>query len=349
MGKHAGKLKFAIIGCGVIGPKHAEGIAACNNAELYAVCDIIREKAELLAKKYNAKMVFTDYKEMLQQKEIDIVCICTPSGLHGDMAIACAEMGKHVLCEKPLDISTDKINAMIKACRDHNVKLGGIFQNRTYSGCIAAKKILDEGKLGKIYIADGYTKEYRSPAYYKSAGWRGTWALDGGGCLINQGVHCIDILCWLAGPVESILARTYTMARDIEVEDSAFALVRFKNGACGVIEGSTISLPGRDDYVEIQCEKGRILYDSGKTVMYETDSGGNVIETPLDTEEIDKSNTANDPSAFTAKGHTYLIADMARAVTEDREPYITGASARNAVDAILAIYESSRTWKEIYL
>lgn len=342
-------LKYAIIGCGNVAPNHAEGVLSSSDAELYAVCDIIEEKARDFASKYGTANYFTDYKEMLKSKEIDIVSICTPSGMHGDMTIDCARAGKHVLCEKPLEITKAKLDLMIDVCRQEGVKLGAIFQNRTYSGTRAAKRILDEGKLGRILIADGYCKEYRSLQYYKSAGWRGTWALDGGGCLMNQGVHCIDLLCWLAGNIKSVTAKTFTMARNIEVEDSAFALANFKNGAFGVIEGSTISLPGRDDYIEIQCEKGRIVYDWGKTILYEVDAAGNVIETPLDSETVEEFNTANDPTAFTSTSHKFLVGDMIRAVLDNRDPYITGDMARHAVDVILGIYSSSKNGKTISL
>jgi UDP-N-acetyl-2-amino-2-deoxyglucuronate dehydrogenase len=192
------KIGYAIIGCGNIGPSHAEGVLACKDAKLVAVCDIIEEKARNMAAKYGSASYFTDYREMLQSEEIDIVSLCTPSGMHGDMVLDCARVGKHVLCEKPIEISKGKMDAMINACTDAGVKLGAVFQNRTYSGTIRARKMIKDGELGRILIADGYCKEYRSPEYYKSASWRGTWALDGGGCLMNQGVHCIDLLCWFA-------------------------------------------------------------------------------------------------------------------------------------------------------
>ena len=340
-------VQYAIIGCGNVAPSHAEGVVTCQDAELFAVCDIIEEKARNFAARFGAKKYFTDYREMLKSPEIDIVSICTPSGLHGDMVVDCAKAGKHVLCEKPIEINRNKIDEMIRVCKQEGVKLGAIFQNRTYSGTRAAKKMLEENKLGRILIADGYSKEYRSPQYYKSADWRGTWALDGGGCLMNQGVHCVDILCWLAGEVESITARTFTMARDIEVEDSAFALVQFKNGAFGVIEGSTISDPGLDDHVEIQCERGRIIYDSGSTTLYTTGPSGQMVETPLDTERVEESNTANDPLAFTPKAHIFLVWDMVQAVLGNRDPYITGEMARHAVDVILSIYQSSATGETV--
>lgn len=349
MKKIDNKLKCAIIGCGVIASKHAAGIINCEDAELYAVCDIIEDTAKKFAEKYGVEKYFIDYKDVVELKEIDMICMCLPSGLHADITVEFAKAGKHVLCEKPLDITTQKLDMMIKAFDDNKVKLGAIFQNRTYSGPKKAKELLEEGKLGKILIADGYMKLYRSPEYYKSAGWRGTIALDGGGCLMNQGVHGIDLLCWLAGEVESIVAKTYTKARDIEVEDSAFALVNFKNGASGIIEGSTISLPGLDERIEIQCEKGRIVYDTRITTLYQVDENGKIVETSLDTEDIEESNTANDPSAFPSTTHEFLVADMVRAIIEDRDPFITGAMARHAVDVILAIYESSRVGKEVFL
>jgi UDP-N-acetyl-2-amino-2-deoxyglucuronate dehydrogenase len=341
------KIKYAIIGCGNIAPAHAEGVLACRDAELYAFCDIDEEKARRIAESYGVKRYFKNYRDMLKLKEIDIVSICTPSGMHSEMVVDCAKAGKHVLCEKPLDVTKEKLDIMINVCKQERVKMGAIFQNRTYSGTRAAKKMIEQGILGKVLIADGYCKEYRSPEYYRSADWRGTKLYDGGGCLMNQGIHCIDLLCWFAGKVDSIIANVFTMARDIEVEDSAFALVRFSNGAYGVIEGSTVSIPGRDDHVEIQCENGRIVYDAGTTTLQELGPDGTMVIKPLDSEPVYEQNAANDPLNFENAPHIFLVGDMVRAVIEDRDPYITGEMARYAVDVILGIYQSSAVGMEV--
>mgnify|MGYP000963225586 CR=1 FL=1 len=183
------KINAAVIGCGIISSAHLEAIKANEGkVELYAVCDIIKEKAQRCADQYGAKKVFTDYREMLSDDQIDLVCICTPSGMHSEMAVACAKAGKNVLCEKPLDITREKLDRMLRAFRETGMKLGSVLQYRTCKGLIKAKKLLDSNELGKILYANGHCKIYRSPEYYKSAGWRGTWDFDGGGCLMNQAI-----------------------------------------------------------------------------------------------------------------------------------------------------------------
>jgi predicted dehydrogenase len=196
---------FGIIGCGVIAPTHVKGIAACPEAELVACCDIDEEKGRKFAADNGDLTFYTDYEQMVADPNVDVVCVCTPSGLHAECVIAAAKAGKNVFCEKPLDIDRDKMTAMIAACREANVKLGCVFQSRTYPDSIKIREAIAAGTLGKMTLGDAFLKDYRSRAYYKSAGWRGTWALDGGGALMNQGVHGVDLLLWLmnALPVSS--------------------------------------------------------------------------------------------------------------------------------------------------
>lgn len=343
-------INAAIIGCGVISRKHATAIRAnSDKVNLYAVCDIIEEKARKLACTFGVKNCYTDYKKMLEDDSINLVCICTPSGMHAEMAVDCAKAGKNVLCEKPLDVTHEKLDMMIKAFARTSLKLGSIFQYRTYSGIIKAKKMLDSGKLGKVYYANGYCKVYRGPEYYKKADWRGTWKLDGGGCLMNQAVHAIDILSWLNGDVESLKADVFTLARDIEVEDTAFALLNFKNKSKGFFHATTLCNPGIGNKVEIQCEKGRIEFVVPSTTLYKFNEKGHILKVPLDDKVILEDNSANDPIAIKDQGHVDLVRNIADAITNGTQPYITGQDGRHAVDVILAIYESSRQQKEIKL
>ena len=340
------KYGFGIIGCGVISDNHARAIDINERAELIAVCDVIEEKALDLKGKYDVPYHYSDYKEMLKRKDIDIICICTPSGMHSQMTIDAAKSGKHVFCEKPIDITKDKISKMIESCRNNNVKLGCVFQRRLMPEAVAVKKALANQKLGKMVLADAYMKYYRSPEYYDSADWRGTWELDGGGALMNQGVHGIDLLLWLAGDVKSIQANTGNLARDIEVEDTAVALLEFKNGAYGVIEGTTSVYPAQKTRIEIHGREGTIIFgDSGferwQTLADEKDTFPDF--------ESEKVGGSSDPKDISISGHIKLIDDMVSAVEEDRNPLITGESARKAVDLILAIYESSKTGKKVYL
>jgi UDP-N-acetyl-2-amino-2-deoxyglucuronate dehydrogenase len=344
------KVNAAIIGCGVISDFHARGIQAnSEQVDFYAVCDIIEERAQKLAAQYGVKRYFTDYKEMLSDENIDLVCICTPSGMHAEMAIDCAKAGKHVLCEKPLDVTREKLDGMIEAFDHTGMKLGCVFQYRTYAGIRRAKEILNSGELGKILIANGYCKIYRSPEYYKSAGWRGTWEMDGGGCLMNQAVHTLDILCYLAGDVESTRAKVFTLARDIEVEDTAFAFLEFKNQAYGVFEAATIYSPGIGAKVEIQCEHGRIEFNAPFTTLYRTLENGKAAPKSLDDEKAVTDGAASNPAALDYEGHRYLVADMAQAILNDKQPYVRAEAGRHAVDVILSIYKASRENKEIMI
>lgn len=352
------KIRYAIIGCGNIAPHHAQAIISDERAELVAVVDVIEEKAKALAEKFCVKSIYIDYNEMLNSDEIDAVCICVPSGLHGECVVACASAKKHVLCEKPLDIHTDVMTKMIEAVDKNHVKMGCIFQNRTMPTLIRAKEILDSGELGRMVIAECQYRGYRSPAYYKSAGWRGTWAMDGGGCLMNQGIHAVDTLCWLAGDVESVIAVTDHKLRDIEVEDTANAILQFKNGATGVLMGTTLShateTSPESDFFRFECEKGTIIYTGGKATLY-LQEGDGFYSTEVKTvclapdEKPDNESSASDPSKVSSFGHRGLVHDLTSAIINDREPAITGDSARIGVDVVLAVYESSRQGKKVYV
>lgn len=334
--------KFGVVGCGVIAPNHIESILSVENCEVIALCDVVKEKAQELAEKYNVKRIYTDYNELVKEQDVDIVCVCTPSGQHGEVTIAAANAGKHVFCEKPIEITKEKMDAMIKAVRENGVKMGCVFGQRTKPVSIAVKKAVEEGKLGKVILADAYLKRYRSPEYYKSAGWRGTWEFDGGGALMNQCIHGIDILIWIAGDVESVFAKAVTQVRDIEVEDTAVAVIRFKNGAVGVLEGATSVYPQLPQRCEIHGEKGTIAFDGNG--IYEWKIEGSDEQAP----QIKKNDAAVKNSKYTRTSHhRELIKDLAQAIKEDREPMIPPEDARRAVDLILAIYESGRTGKEI--
>jgi len=340
----SGKIRFAIVGAGVISPFHAKAIAANDKAELVAIADVVEEKARKLANDFSVKDVYTDYQEMLKRDDIDVINVCTPSGLHAEVTIAAAEAGKHVFCEKPLDITLEKMEKMIRTTRERGVKLGVVYQRRTLPAAIAARDAVRSGKLGKLVLGDAYLKYYRSQEYYNSAGWRGTWELDGGGALMNQGVHGIDLIQWMVGDVESVFAHAAPLVRDIPVEDTAVAVLKYKNGAFGVIQGTTSVYPGMESRFEIHGEKGTIIFgDSGIKQWKFIDS---------DEKAPDVQGTLAASSSATnisASGHAILIDDMIRAIQENRDPMVTGEEASKAVKVILAIYESARTGKEVRL
>lgn len=338
-------MRFAIVGAGVISPLHARAILAHPEAELTAIVDEVPEKAEALAKEFGSPPTFTTLEQMLKEAEVDAVCVCVPSGLHRNVTVASARAGKHVLCEKPLGITAEDMDVMIEACRTHGVKLATVFQKRTTELALLTKKAVDEGKLGRLVLGDAYLKYYRSREYYKSAGWRGTWALDGGGALMNQGVHGVDIIRWLMGDVESVFAYASPLIHDIEVEDTAVAVVKYANGAYGVIQGTTTVNPGQEARFEIHGEHGSIIYGDSGFKVWKTLDGDVAPGSGLG----GKADGTDDPHAISADGHYILVDDLIRAARENREPLISGEEARKSVDLILAIYESARTGKEVRL
>jgi UDP-N-acetyl-2-amino-2-deoxyglucuronate dehydrogenase len=343
------KLRWGIIGCGVIAPWHADSVVTSAHADLAAVCDVDREKGRAFTERYGGVAFYEDYTEMLREGGLDVVSICTPSGLHSEMTVAAARAGVNVLCEKPMAITVPQMDAMMQAVEAAGTKLEVIFQRRTYPTTKVVREAVQSGLLGQLTLADAYLKYYRSPAYYQSADWRATWALDGGGALMNQGVHGIDVLVWIMGEVESVYAKAEAKVRDIEVEDTAVALVTFKNGAYGVIEGTTSSNPGEPTTFAFHGEKGTIILDDegiqewaiaeDKSVLAKNDPEKCVSRSTL-------SATA-DPTSIGRAGHQAQVDDLCMAIAEDREPMITAASARKAVELILAIYASAQAGREI--
>jgi len=337
-------LGFGIIGCGTIGPWHAKAIANVPEARLVATCDLIEDRARALADEYGARRHYADYQQLLADPQVDVVCICTPSGLHSDLALAAAQAGKHALSEKPMDITLAKADAMIAAHRQAGTKLAVIFQRRTSPLWQRVRELVAAGKLGKLVLGDAYLKYFRSQEYYDSAEWRGTWVLDGGGALMNQGVHCIDLLVWVMGPVDTVYAFAQPLVRKIEVEDTAVAALRFRNGAFGVLEGTTSVTPGLSHRLEFHGELGSIRID-----------GENVVEWHVPGEEAPgegggKGGTAaSDPRDIAEDGHTIQIRDLVAAIKEDRKPMVSGEDARPAVELILAVYQSARTGQPVRL
>jgi UDP-N-acetyl-2-amino-2-deoxyglucuronate dehydrogenase len=337
-------VRYGIIGCGVIGPWHAGALQRIRKARLVAVCDIVEEKAGKMAAEFGAEP-YLDYHEMLARPDLDAVCICTPSGMHAEMAVDCARAGKHVMTEKPADITVPQIDRMIRGCRRAGVTLGCIFQRRTQPIWRKVHDTIAEGKLGKMVLGDAYLKYFRSQEYYNSAGWRGTWKWDGGGALMNQGVHCVDLLQWVMGPVKTIYARADHLARKIEVEDTAVAALTFRSGAFGVLEGAT-SVIGMDHRLEFHGDRGTIVVEGEHIAKWEVP--GETLEQARRA-ETDEGSAAADPKAIGMEGHRRLLADFTDAILQDREPLIPGKEARRAVEIILGVYESARTGKPVAL
>lgn len=342
------KLGYGIVGCGVIAPFHLEGIAKTPETKLVAVCDFDSAKAKTTAEKWKVDY-YTDFAEMLKRDDLDIISICTPTSLHPEQAIMAARAGKHVMTEKPMAINLEDADRMIAECRKQKVKLGCIFQRRVTEPFLSIKKALNDKELGKVLIGDIYLKYYRSQAYYDSADWRGTWEFDGGGALMNQGIHMIDLLQWYMGDIEEVSAYTGTLARKIEVEDTAVAILKFRNGALGILEGTTTVFPSIPHRLEIHGEKGSIMVEGEGVKRWSTiGSDGK----PADKVTDDKTKTdqvITNPTDIAKYGHMLQIQDMVKAVLENREPSVQGDEGRKALEIILAIYESSKTGKAVRL
>ena len=345
-----GKFGVGIIGCGVIATAHAPAVQGEEEAELVAVCDIDEPKGREFAQKYGCSKFYKDYNDMLKDPDIDIVCVCTPSGIHGECVIAAARAGRAILCEKPFEITRDKISRMIDEIDKARVKCACVFQLRTYAHKRMVRDAIKSGILGRLTLADAYLKDYRARSYYKSAGWRGTWELDGGGCLMNQGVHGVDQLLWLTGlEPESVFARADHLVRDIEVEDTCVANIQFTNGAFGTIVGATSCNPGETRRWEIHGDNGSICI-TGDTITHWATApiGSDEMATDsMPAVEQGKAEANNDNTKIALEGHSFLLKDLIQSIKEDRDPYVVPREARKAVDLILSIYESARTGKEV--
>lgn len=336
-------LGFGIIGCGLISKFHAQAIERARGGSLIAVSDMNMERAEEFARHYDVE-AFDDYKKMLAHPKVDVVCICTPSGLHGPLIVEVANAGKHVVVEKPLAITMAEGRAALSACKENKVKLAVISQLRFAPTLQQAKATIDEGKLGIPLLGDAYMKYYRSQDYYTQGGWRGTWAMDGGGALMNQGIHGIDLLLWMMGPVKQVWGQAETMAREIEVEDTAVAAVRYCSGAMGVIQGTTSVYPGYNRKLEFHGDKGTIAFEEERIVRWDLAEEEDKVFVEDKEQEL---SGARDPGAISSEGHYRQIQDMVDAIREDREPLVSGVDGLRAVQLILAIYQSSKEGRPI--
>ncbi len=343
---------FGIIGCGNIAPVHAQSISEIDGAKLVAVSDVVEENARKLADGYGAD-VYTDYKEMLKRDDIQAVSLCVPSGMRAELGEECARAGKHILSEKPLEVNSERIDRLIAAADNAGVKLGCIFQFRFSQGALRVREALDSGRFGKLVLGDAYIKWYRSQEYYDSGAWRGTRELDGGGVLMNQGVHQIDLLISFMGPVKKVVAQTALVGhKGLEVEDLACAMLEFESGAMGVIEGSTAIWPGHPARVEVHGMGGSAIIEDGNLRFWqfaEEQSGDAEIQKALQTEG-DFGTGAGDPiSGLKHEGHLRQIRDFVEAIQEDRKPGVDGREGRHAVALIEAIYESAQSGNPVYL
>lgn len=346
------KINLGIIGCGAIANIHAKAIKAIKIAELKAVADINIDSARNFAQRYGIEKYYGDYKELLKDESIDVVNICTPSGLRKEIAMDCARAGKHIIAEKPIEVTLERIDQMIEECEKNNVILAGIFNNRYNRNYRIVYDTIQKGRFGNLILGDVYVKWYRDKEYYTRSGWRGTWKFDGGGALMNQSIHFIDLLQWYMGPVESVKAYTTQMLHKyIETEDIGIAIVKFKNGALGVIEGSTALYPGLHDRVEIHGENGSVLIENSRIVRWEFKYKEPIDEEIIESKglEVFELGSSRDPMEIPYELHKREIEDIINSLREGKKPPIDGYEARKAVEIIIAIYKASKTGEEVKL
>jgi len=340
-------MKFGIIGAGMIANFHARAIEAMEGGELHSFFGRRQEAVDEFVREHGGRG-YTDLDAFLADPEVDIVTIATPSGAHLEPAMAAATAGKHVVCEKPLEVTPERIDLMIAACDEAGVTLSGIFNRRFHPAMDAFKKAVDDGRFGRLAMCDTYVKWYRDQAYYDSGAWRGTWALDGGGALMNQSIHLVDQLIYVAGDVAAVSASTACIAHEnIEVEDTAVAVLEFENGARGVIQGSTAcwSSTGHPAEIHLCGDRGSVFLADEKFRVWDfaepAPEDDEVRESLMQGAEA-KGLGANDPKAINFAGHKLNFEDVVRAIEEGRSPRVDGREARRAVALICAIYESAR-------
>jgi UDP-N-acetyl-2-amino-2-deoxyglucuronate dehydrogenase len=343
---------FGVVGVGFIGGVHGDAIRSLPNAKLVACCDTREAAAKAFGEKFSCGWT-TDLNEMLRRDDIDVISIATPSGLHMEPAVAAARAGRHVVIEKPLDITLERIDAILEAHAKAGTTVGGIFNGRFYPTAQLFKKAADQGRFGRMTFGMAYGPWWRTQKYYDDGGWKGTIKLDGGGAYMNQGIHTIDMLQWLMGDVASVSANTAILAHtNIEVEDTGAAVVRFKNGALGVMACTTSMYPGHFRIIELAGDRGTVAMADTKFFFWQF-----AEETPED-EQIRQQYLsfpgvgigASDPAAgVTGKLHEPNFADFLAAIDAGREPLVSGPESRKSVETILAIYRSAETGKTVEL
>jgi predicted dehydrogenase len=344
---------FAIVGCGMIARFHARALQDIPQARLVALVSRNVENAKNMAESVGGSCdTYQDLKSALARKDIHVVIITTPSGAHLEPAVAAAEAGKHVVVEKPMEITLDRCDAIITACERNNVQLCTIFPSRFGDANQVLKKSVESGRFGRLTLGETTCKWWRPQSYYDEGGWKGTKALDGGGALMNQAIHNVDLLLWLMGPVTHIAGFTAMLAHlRIEVEDTAVACLRFANGALGVIQATTSVYPGLPKTIAIHGDKGSAVIEQDDVLRWEL-----TPETEEDRRIKDRfahksgaSGGSSNPAAISHVGHARQLADFVKAIETGGKPMVDGREGRKAVEVILGIYESMATGKAIDL
>src|SRR5881227_242939 len=339
------KLRFGIIGCGVIGHIHAEAIATLPDAQLVAVVDTVLKPTQELMDEFHVTH-YGNLQEMLAREQLDVVDVCTPSGMHGEHACQVMRAGVNVIVEKPMEVSRAAIEEMLRVQQETGVKLAVISQHRFDPDTIKVHDLVEAQAFGRLVLGNALIPWWRSQAYYDSGAWRGTWKLDGGGVLMNQSIHSIDLLQWLMGPVKSVCAYTDTLVHRMETEDVAVAILRFANGALGTIAATTDAYPGTGTRIEVHGDKGSVVIEDDRLSYLHLAQDDREQRAP--TASAGPS-AAQNPATLAIRSHALQIEDMMRAIRENGAPLVDGYAARHLVEIILGIYESARTHQEVTL
>lgn len=345
------ELGVGIIGCGMIAKFHARAVADTPGLRLVAATSRQRSSADKFATEFPCR-VFNSVEELCADPGVQVVSICTASGAHLEPGLIAARAGKHVVVEKPLEVTVARCDQLIEACDRAGVILSTIFPSRFHAASRQVKAAIDAGRFGRLTLGDAYVKWYRTQQYYDSGAWRGTWELDGGGALMNQAIHSVDLLLWMMGGVQQVMAHTATLAHEnIEVEDVATATLQFKNGALGVIQASTAVFPGMLKRIEIHGSRGSAVIEEEDLKLW------SFADAAPDDEAILRALTgktatgggAADPAAIGHHGHAAQFADVRDAIRTGRSPLIDGREGKKSVELITAIYQSARSGQAVRL
>jgi UDP-N-acetyl-2-amino-2-deoxyglucuronate dehydrogenase len=335
--------RVALVGCGRISRNHVEAIGKIDGLELVAACDADLTRAAELADPLGIP-AFTSYETMLAEVDCDVVAIATPSGLHPSQGVVAARAGKHVVTEKPMAISLKAADELVHACDDAHVHLFVVKQNRLNAPIQRLKQAVDTGRFGRLYLANCTVRWARPQEYYDQAPWRGTWEFDGG-AFMNQASHYVDLIQWVVGPVEGVMAKTATLARKIETEDTGVAILRFRSGALGVIEVTMLTYPkNMEGSITVLGEKGSVKI--GGTAVNKVERWEFADSEPDD--ELIRAMDSNPPNIY-GYGHEGYYRNVLAVLRGEATPDTDGRAGRKSLELILGIYESAKTGCEVPL
>ncbi len=333
------KLNVGIVGCGTIARVHAQALKKSNKTTLNSVFSRTKQNAQAMGEEFNV-IWHTDWNKFITDTNLDAVSICTPSGNHLDYGELSATSGKHVIVEKPIEINIERAKKLIKVCKDNKVALAVIYQSRFIPEIKSLNEKLKNDGIGKLFMGDAYIKWFRDQSYYDGGEWRGTIALDGGGALINQAIHTIDLLQWFMGDVESIYGQIDTLThKRLEGEDNAVAVVRYKSGAMGIIQGSTSIQPAQARRIEIHGNNGTAILNGDKVSIIKEDN----LDTSMNENKGNSSGASSPLAGFSIEPHKHQFDEISDAISKGIEPPVSGKESLKSLAIVMAIYETSKS------